>query len=363
MIRARVAVAAVLGLLLSSVLIVACRQADRAVTSPSASTRTAAPRASGSTSADPGSVSLRAPTAREARLLGTPDRYRRVAELLAAHGVRVWWESDLVARWLEGPRSFAAAVRRLGVLSRTPGTAGFKIADEIGYYDGLDSPAQALRFLRDARLALHRVAPGRPVLVDAVVLELGCLPRTADNDACASRARRTAPAATIDAITTYLRAGLIDRLDLSTGLGEPGVYPDKDLAAAQDVAWTYVAAGAWPRLTRLQSRKALAGPSGYSGSAARDLQVFVDVPRRHGAGATDIWTWRQRYRDQTVSLFGSSPTTNPLWRALAAEHDRGVSLFTHMTPSALPTAPTALAGECRLAARLFSDVFVAAGTG
>ncbi len=363
MIRPRVVVSAALALLLSSVLVVACRQANREVISPSASARMAIPRASGSTPPALGSLALLAPTAREARLLRTKDPYRRVARLLDAHGVRVWWESDLVARWLEGPRSFAAAVRRLGALARTRGTAGFKIADEIGYYDGLESPAQALSFLRDARAALHRVAPGRPILVDAVVLELGCLPRVAGNAECESRARRTAPASTISAITTYLRAGLIDRLDLSTGLGEPAVYPDEDLTAAQDMAWTYVAAGAWPRLTRLQSRKALAGPGGYTGSATRDTRVFVDTPRRHGARATDIWTWRQRYKDQTVSLFGSNPTANPLWPALAAEHDRGVSLFTHMTPSALPTAPAELAGECRLAARLFTDVFVAAGTG
>ena len=71
------------------------------------------------------------------------------------------------------------------------------------------------------------------------------------------------------------------------------MYPDEDLAAAQSVAWTYVASGPWPELTTLQSRKALAEAGGYSGDAASDVKVFVDTPRRHGAAATDIWTWRQ----------------------------------------------------------------------
>lgn len=354
----------VLVIILSAAFAVVCHTANREVTRPSTSARSAtAPDAAGSTSGAIDPAPTRDPLVRDVRVLRTDDAYQRVAKLLVQHGVRIWWESDLVARWLDGPTSFAKAVTRLGVLARTPGTAGFKIADEIGYYDGLTSAAQALRFLRDADSALARVAPGLPILVDAVVLELGCLPRTSDAAECGRKARATAPAATISAVTSYLRAGLIDRLDLSTGLGEPSEYPDKDLVAAQDLAWTYVATGPWPHLTRLQSRKALARPSGYSGSADLDTRVFVETPRRHGAKATDIWTWRQKYKDQTVSLFGSSPTSNPLWKALLAQRRQGVSLFTHMTPSALPTATAELAHECSLAAQVFSDVFVAAGTG
>lgn len=349
----------VLLLVLASVFAGACREA----TGTSTSARTATPEASGSASRAIDSAPTVPPTAQDVRALRTKDPYQRVAKLLALRGVRIWWESDLVARWLDGPASFSAAVKRLGVLSKTRGTAGFKIADEIGYHDGLNSPAQAMRFLRAADTALAKVAPGLPILVDAVVLELGCLPRSSQAAECQQRARTTAPASTISAITTYLRAGLIDRLDLSTGLAEPSEYPEKNLAAAQDLAWTYVAAGPWPRLTRLQSRKALAAPSGFSGSSGTDIKVYVETPRRHGARATDIWTWRQQYQGRTVSLFGSRPTSNPLWEALVAERRAGVSLFTHMTPSALPTTPAALVSECALAARIFSDVFVAAGTG
>ena len=321
---------------------------------------------------DPGPPALAPPSAvptpsasTDRRLLASAgdDRYLGLAGLLHARGVRIWWESDLVARWLEGPASFSAAVQRLGVLAEQPGTMGFKVADEIGYNDGLSSPSQALNFLRDARHALDRVAPGKEILVDAVVLELGCVPRTEDSAICARRARRSSPAASIDAVTAYLREGLVDRLDLSTGLGAATAYPDDDLAAAQDVAWAYVATGSWPGYTHLQSRKALASAGGYRGDADADLRVFVAVPQRHGARATDIWTWRQTYQDQTVSLFGPNPKSNPLWAPLKAARDRGVQLFTHMTPSSLPTGAGPLAHECDLAAQVFSDVLVAAGTG
>ncbi len=335
---------------------------DATTTTPAAtSTRTDTPRAAGSASPTPRPAG--AGHARDTRVPRARDAYESLAARLHAHGVRIWWESDLVARWLEGPASFAGAVRRLGALARQPGTAGFKVADEIGYHDGLKSPAQALAFLRDVHKSLGAVAPGKAILVDAVVLELGCLPRISSIAECERRARADAPAATISALTSYLQAGLIDALDLSTGLGEASEYPNGNLAAAQDLAWTYVAAGSWPHLTRLQARKALAQVGGYRGRPAADLKVYVDTPRRHGARAVDIWTWRQNYQDETVSLLGSSPTSNPLWNPLLAERRRGVPLFTHMTPSTMPTQPGPRARECALAARIFTDVFVAAGTG
>lgn len=303
------------------------------------------------------------PSPQQIRAQMASDPYVGVADLLHSRGVRIWWESDLVARWLDGPAAFATAVDRLGVLARQPGTVGFKVADELGYHDDLTSPKVVLRFLRDVRRALGRVAPGKEVLVDAVVLELGCLPRAEEAEPCAARARAASPASSIDAVTSYLRAGLIDRLDLSTGLGTATQYPDHDLAKAQDVAWAYVQSGSWPTLTHLQSRKALAQAGGYAGNPTSDLRVFVEVPHEHKALATDIWTWRQRYQGKSFSLFGDRPTHNPLWAPLMAQRARGVRLFTHMTPSTLPTAPRALARECNLAARIFSDVFVAAGTG
>ncbi len=304
-----------------------------------------------------------------AQVVQGTDPYLGLAAMLHARGVRVWWETDLVARWLEGPAAFQAAVDRLALLARSPGTAGFKVADEIGYGDGLRTPDDVLRFLRDAHDALARVAPGKPLLVDAVVPDLGCLPwRGGPAAGCAQAARAKYPAATIDAVERYLRSGLVDDLDLSTGLLTESYYGGFGLSTvqAQQEAWAHVVARHWPRYTTLRARKALAAAGGYQGSAtdaAGDAGVYIDAPVAHGAAAVDIWTWRQAYDGQTVSLLDAGLHTNPLWQTMAARHLAGVALFTHMTPSQMPTAPRAYAHECDLAASVFTDVFVAAGTG
>lgn len=299
----------------------------------------------------------------------TSDPYVGLANMLHARHVRIWWEADLVARWLEGPAAFDAAVARLGRLAQVPGTVGFKIADEIGYGDGLRSPDDVERFLTDAHQALARVAPGKRLLVDAIVPDLGCLPwRGAAQQSCADAARRDYPAATADAMTRYLHSGTLDNLDLSTGLLDASFYASRGLTVhqAQQEAWAHVVSWGWAQLTTLQARKALAAAGGYQGSAADaadDTAVYVDVPVASGAKAVDIWTWRQAYDGQTVSLLDAGLGTNPLWTSLLRRHASGVHLFTHMTPSQLPTAPRAYAHECDLAAAAFTDVFVAAGTG
>ena len=304
-----------------------------------------------------------------AQVVHGSDPYLGLAAMLHARGVRVWWETDLVAPWLQGPAAFQAAVDRLAVLAQAPGTVGFKVADELGYGDGLRTPDEALRFLRDAHDALARVAPGKPLLIDAVVPDLGCLPwRGGQARACADQARSSYPAAGLDAVGRYLRSGLVDDLDLSTGLLDPSYYDGLGLSLqqAQADAWTHVEAWGWSRMTTLRARKALADAGGYQGSAADatgDMGVYVDAPVRHGAASVDIWTWRQTYQGRTVSLLDQGLHTNPLWQQLADRHAAGVALFTHMTPSQLPTAPRAYAHECDLAASVFTDVFVAAGTG
>jgi hypothetical protein len=298
----------------------------------------------------------------------TSDPYIGLAAMLHARHVRVWWETDLVARWLEGPTAFDTAVARLGRLAQVPGTVGFKVADELGYGDGLRSPDDAARFLTDAHRALARVAPGKRLLVDAIVPELGCLPWRSDAQSCVDAARRDYPAATVDAMTRYLRSGALDNLDLSTGLLDASFYASRGLTVrqAQQEAWAHVVSWGWGRFTTLQARKALAAAGGYQGSAANaddDTAVYVDVPVASGAKAVDIWTWRQSYDGQTVSLLNAGLADNPLWTSLVRLHGSGVHLFTHMTPSQLPTAPAAYAHECDLAAAAFTDVFVAAGTG
>jgi hypothetical protein len=299
----------------------------------------------------------------------TGDRYVALAGALHQRGVAIWWETDLVARWLEGPAAFDTAITRLGMLAKAPGVVGFKIADEIGYGDGLGSQADASRFLTQARTALARVAPGKQLLVDAVVPELGCLPwRGTSQMDCAQQARLKYPAATAAAVEDYLRTKLIDRLDLSTGLLDDSTYGNWGTTKrdAQADAWKHVKDRGWPQLTILQARKALAVPNGYQGNAdqaAADVSTYVDEPIAAGARAVDIWTWRQPYQGNTVSLLGPDLSPNPLWTALVERHRGGAQLLTHMRPSAMPTDQRGFDQECDLAASVFTAVFVAAGTG
>jgi hypothetical protein len=297
------------------------------------------------------------------------DRYVALAQQLHSRGVQIWWESDLVARWLEGESAFDKAVSRLGNLAQQPGTAGFKIADELGYGDGIDSAEQARQFLVAAREALTRVAPGKQVLIDVVVPELGCLPwHDAAGEACAVKARQKDPGATVDSITGYLREHLVDRLDVSTGLLDASTYSGRGLTRmqAQQAAWHQIVEQGWPELTVIQARKALAAQNGYQGSeadAASDVALYIDRPVSAGANAVDIWTWRQRYSGETVSLLAADLSPNPLWTELFRAHQNDVQLVTHMTPSSMPVDPAASAHECDLVASVFTAVFVAAGTG
>ncbi|NUS52804.1 MAG: hypothetical protein HOQ22_17420 [Nocardioidaceae bacterium] len=293
------------------------------------------------------------------------DPYATLARQLQQRGVRVWFEADLVERWLAGPTAFAQGVRRVRRLAALPGVAGVKIADELGYGDGLGTPARVLAFLRDSRAALGRHTR---VLVDVLVPELGCLAWTGQGSAsCGEQARRDYPAATEQAVTGYLRSGTVDAVDLSTGLLDPATYAGWGLspAQAQRTAWTRVRELGWDRLTSLRSRKALAAPGGYRGDprqAAADVATYVSVPVAAGARSVDIWTWRQPYDGRTVSLLAGGLTPNPLWVELRAARRHGAVLFTHMTPSRLPTGRRR-AAELRRAAEVFSAVFVAAGTG
>ncbi len=297
------------------------------------------------------------------------DPYIRLATALEDRGVQVWFETDLVSAWLAGSTAFDATVRRLARLGHVKGVVGFKIADELGYHDGITSPAQATAFLRAAHQALARVAPRAQVLVDMVVPQLGCLPALdASGRSCATSAAATAPAATVSAVTRYLRTGWIDRLDLSTGLLDSSTYAGRglDLKAAQQQAWTRVQHLGWSSLTTLQARKALAEPGGYQGTTAdarTDLALYVGIPTAAGAAAVDIWTWRQPYDGATVSLLAPSLQPNPLWTGMERLQAAHVPLLTHMTPSQMPTSAAEFAHECDLAATVFAAVFVAAGTG
>ena len=237
--------------------------------------------------------------------LTSSDPYLRTAAQLRSRDVRVWFEIDLVAWWLDGPTMFQRAVQRMAELARFQDTVGFKVADELGYHDGLTTKAQVLAFLRATRSALARVAPRAEVLVDAMVPELGCLRDYGSFGAtCARNTRATSPGASIDTVSTYLRAGLVDRLDLSVGLLCVGL-PCRGLTLRQaNCKAGRVDALGWSAMTWLQSRKALAMDGGYRHAhTARGPWSFTSTYRSGaGANAVDIWTWRQPYQGRTVSL-------------------------------------------------------------
>lgn len=283
------------------------------------------------------------------------------------HGLRVWLEADLVKRWQAGPESLNEAAMIVGGLARRKGVVGIKIADEIGYRDGLDSPAKVRTFLTDVRAALRRTAPGKPVLVDAIVPELGCMPNYQPPlrwaTICAAQARGRYPQLALEEFDGYVRDGLFDILDLSTGLlpdrtyGGWGIEPQN----AQRTAWTEVRRRGWDKHVRLQSRKALAHPGAYTATDTdQAMDTFVDIPLAEGAAAVDIWTWRQVYQGQVYRLLDPGLGRNALWQALVERRARGVTLFTHLSPRSLEVG---LDADLNVIAEAFTDLFVAAGTG
>jgi len=281
----------------------------------------------------------------------------------------VWLESDLVKRWLAGPEAFQAGVDALAVLAKRPGVVGIKIADELGYHDGLDSTASIQSFLGETAAALHTAAPGKPLLVDMLVPELGCLPehdpQPAGATECAAQERSRYPQLTLAQVDEYLRAGVIDVLDLSTNLQTAVTYASwgVDADIAQRTAWQEAHRRGWDTLVQLQARKALAHAGSYTGTA-EDVQAalatYVDIPRSLGAVAVDVWTWRQTYQGEVYRLADPGLRENALWTGLRAQHAQGARLFTHLSPHSVERD---LDADLTMLAQVFSDLFVAAGTG
>jgi len=302
-------------------------------------------------------------------VLPASSPYERAVDVAHQYGLRVWIESDLVKNWLAGPDRFHAAIGRIGDLATRPGVAGVKIADELGYHDGLDSVDKIRRFLRDSATALHAVAPGKPILIDLLVPELGCLP---DHEPplrwatiCAVQQRGLYPQLALDAVDGYLSSHTVDVVDLSTGLLPDVTYSGwgVDVDAAQRTAWAEVHLRGWDGKVRLQGRKALAHPGSYPGSTAdaqSALSTYVDIPRAEGAAAVDVWTWRQFYQGQVYRLLDPGLRHNALWTALLDRRQHGAELFTHLSPSSLEKG---LQADVAVVAEAFSDLFVAAGTG
>jgi hypothetical protein len=307
------------------------------------------------------------PAAAPSPLTPAATPYARAVDAAKHAGLRVWIETDLVKHWLAGPDSLKGAVGKVADLAHRPGVVGIKIADEIGYHDGLDSPEKIRAFLTDAGNALRRTAPGKLILIDAIIPELGCLPgyqpplRWAT--VCAAQARGRYPQLALDQFDGYLRDHLVDAVDVSTDLLGDKTYSGWGVTqeTAQRAAWQEVRRRGWDRQVRIQARKALAHPGVYHATdTEQTVSTFLDIPKDQGAVAVDVWTWRQQYQGELYRLLDPGLHANPLWSALLERRARGAVLFTHLSPQSLDVG---LEEDLKVLSKVFTDLFVAAGTG
>jgi hypothetical protein len=300
---------------------------------------------------------------------GSSSRYRDAIDAAAARGLRVWLEADLVKRWLAGPGPFAEGVGALARLATRPGVVGIKVADELGYHYGLGSDAnRLLRFLTDTRAALDVAAPGKQLLVDFVIPDLGCAPGLsigAGPAACTHKWDAEYPALSLGQLDRVFSSGAIDVADISTGLETDATYSQWgiDRNRAQTAAWAEIGRRGWGAHVRLQGRKALAHPGAYAGGvaqAAADARTFIDVPLASGARAVDIWAWQEPYQGRIVRLMDPGLAPNPLWDQLVRHHRAGDVLFTHFTPSQVDKG---VGPDLDQLVQGFTDVYMAAGIG
>jgi hypothetical protein len=295
--------------------------------------------------------------------------YADAVRAAVRHGLQVWLEADLVKRWQAGPSSFDAALGQLGSLSQIRGVAGIKIADELGYHDGLSTAAQIRAFLTAASSGLARYAPGKPLLIDMIVPTLGCLPDVSPpliwSTECMVKSDGQYPQLSLASITGYLQLHAVSVLDLSTGLLPDATYVGWGVTrdTVQNAAWAKVTALGWRSLVVLHARKALAHPGAYTETVQQtqdDLHTWVDLPLHDGAQAVDVWTWRQLYQGDINRLLNPGLQSNALWAALRAARLRGAVLFTHFSPHSLEVG---LDADLSMMATVFTSVFIAAGTG
>jgi len=301
--------------------------------------------------------------------LAPVSEYKTAVRMAVADHLRVWIETDLVRRWEEGPSWFDAAIRQVADLANQPGVAGIKIADELGYNDGMNSAGKISKFLSSAARALHAAAPHKLLLVDMVVPQLGCLPGDQPAGsaaaACARREQAAYPQLALPAIDGYLHLHAIDVLDLSTYLLSDSTYKawHTTTGAAQSAAWQEAAKRGWPGLVHLQSRHAFADPGTYRGTraqAAADFHLYVGIPLAYGAHAVDIWTWRQEYEGKVYSLMNPGMRSNAIWDQLEQLRDAGDVFFTHFSPNSVESG---VQTDLAKIATVFTDVFLPAGTG
>jgi hypothetical protein len=317
------------------------------------------------------------PSTRPTALLAAPPPrvgppttpYEATIDAARSAGLHVWLEADLVKRWLEGRAFFDAGIETLAGLLQRPGVLGVKIADQLGYQDGLDSQAKVQAFLDAAATGLAKQAPRAKIAVDMTVPALGCLPGTPNPPVwatvCTAEMNGQYPQLSPAAVQSYLESGDIDVLDLAPGLLPAQSYVGwaTTVSAASEAAWDEIDRLGWRNLVRLQARKALAHPGTDPSTAAQaraEVADFIETPVRHGVPAVDVWTWRQRYQGEMYRLMDPGMQPNALWRELVGLHDRKVAMFTHFSPSSVESS---VVGDLGVLRQAFTDVFVAAGIG
>lgn len=294
-------------------------------------------------------------------------RYAQAVDSAAGLGLRVWIDTDLAKYWVAGKKAWPSVIKRVAALARHRGVAGIKIADEVGYKDGLDTPAKINDFLAGASRALRAAAPGKKIVIDMYLPELGCVPGSTlgGPQQCTSDDRARFPQLTLDQVDRYIASRTFDQIQLSSAIQDPQTYArwGTSIDAAQQAAWTEIERRGWPKRVNVVARRGLAHPGRYRKSdaeAERDAHVYVDIPRSLGDTQVDIWAWRQQYRGSVWRLMDPGMRANALWDALKARHDNGVPMYTHFTPSSVETDVT---DDLRTVATVFTDVIIAAGTG
>ncbi|NUR59952.1 MAG: hypothetical protein HOV87_14965 [Catenulispora sp.] len=301
------------------------------------------------------------------------DKWTAPMKAADAAGLKVWIETDLVKAWKTGPDRFATTIGQLAAeAAADPGVVGFKIADELGQnpQTSTASPEEALRFLHDARAALHAAAPGKLILIDVIGYDLGCVP----GSTAAGRAKCLSDNAGNDArldlgtIDRIVDSGYVDELDITTDMLRPEQYQKNfkvTRAQAQQAAFAEVQRRGWDKKVIVNTRKALSWNTDTIpdvATAAALVPDFIDVPTAAGAKAVDTWSFSQVYGKTGRPVYQMSPgyETNALWDALKAEKARGVQLFTHYTPS---SSLGSVGQDIAAISQAFTGVFCAAGTG
>lgn len=295
------------------------------------------------------------------------EPYVQMVDAVASRGAAVWLEADLVKAARSGPDRLEAVTGQLIALAAHRGVVGVKLADELGYEDGVDA-VTGEEILAGAAERLRKAHPGLTVGVDVVVPELGCLswrPKPAATaTACGERVRAKDPGATLGAVDALVRSGSVDTLLLSAGLSDPGYYASMGLSVddAMTLCWTE-AARRWGPYVTLVARKALAHPGAYDGSTAdaeAAMTTYVDIPLAHGADGVDIWAWRQRFDGDVRRLWDPGLRPNALVTAMTTRHTKGANLWTQMSPTSMEVD---LGTDVSTALTTFDTILVASGTG